>query len=168
MPRAAVLLTLLTFCACGYQMAGFSAGTSAAQAGNISYYLEEILNKSSNQTITTDMQEYVNRFFSSYGSLRSKEDAIYNMVVALEEYSVTAATISSSRDAVTLNLTAAYSFTITAADGRNLYRETIRRLQSFTPGSSVSEYNSNLEEAFISITDDIMSEFKNDFEISRR
>jgi len=133
----------------------------------ITFYLEEIPNNTTDQTITTDMIQYVTQFFSNYDSLRSKNEAQYYLSIVFEEFNITAATISSSGEAVTLNLVVVYSFKVSNASGKILYRKKIPGLQVFSPGESSYEYSENMEEAFIDVTEDIMSEFKNDFEASR-
>ncbi len=170
MLRAVTLLLILTTFACGYQMVGLSGGKTAKNNINsIYYYLNEIHNNSVDKTITSDMQTYITRFFSDYDSLRPKDNATYELTIALEEYSVTAATVSSSREAVTSNLTLAYSFNVKDKTGKNLYQRTISNSQTFSSGDdTVTDYDSMQAETFASVTDDILSEFKNDFEFNKR
>ena len=168
MIRIGILLIIFSLLSCGYQMVGFSGPSGEKKKEAVFYYINAVNNRSADQTITSDVKQLVTQFFSDYGALRPKQSASYILTVALEEYSVGSATVSSSRDAVTLNLVAGYSFDISNASGKNVYNRRISRTQSFSTSESVDEYNRNMEEAFINITEDILSEFKNDFEISLR
>ncbi|MDR0453968.1 MAG: hypothetical protein LBH05_04050 [Deferribacteraceae bacterium] len=160
-----MFLTILNL-ACGYQIVGLNA-SGGKKFNQITYYIEEIYNNTADRTITPDLKQNVTRFFSDYGSLQPKQSATYKLTVSLNEYSITAATLSSSRDAVTSNLTVAYSFNVSDAAGTSLYSKTIARTQNFSAGNSADRYERNLYETFISVTEDLLSEFKNDFESDR-
>jgi uncharacterized caspase-like protein len=146
-----LFLPLFLF-ACGYHIVGLESDKS--------FYLKEINNKSSDLSITMDVQQNVTDFFSGYGILASEDAADYILTVNLEGLAVTTTGRSATREATTSSLTLTYSFLAEDRSQRALYNKSIARSQSFGSGDSATAYREQFDAAFDSLTEDILSEFK--------
>jgi hypothetical protein len=149
--KGILLLSFFLF-ACGYHIVGLESDKSL--------HLKEINNKSSDLSITMDMQQNVTDFFSGYGILASAEAADYILTVSLVGLEVTTTGRSATREATTSSLTLTYSFLAEDRSQKVLYNKSIARSQSFGSGDSATAYREQFDTAFNSLTEDILSEFK--------
>lgn len=159
--RAVLVIILLLTASCGYHI------MTQASAFKYGYYIASITNNSVDLRITQDMSTMVTRFFSDYGSLRDKADANYMLFVTLTKKDVKYATTSSTREATTSTLDVEYAFKVEDKSGKVVYDKALNRAQTFTPSGSITVYDENLGKAFQELTNNVLSEFKYDFEISR-
>ncbi|MDR2400983.1 MAG: hypothetical protein LBD73_04950 [Deferribacteraceae bacterium] len=147
------LALFLFISACGYHIVGLE--------GDKTFFLKEINNKSRDLSITMDMQRNVTDFFSGYGILaRDSASADYILTVNLEQLEVTTSGRSATREATTSLLTLAYSFTAEDKNQRILYSGSFARNRTFGSGESATSYREQFDAAFVSLTEDILSEFK--------
>jgi uncharacterized membrane protein len=152
-----LFLAVSALTACGYQMVG-------VHVPDRSYYITGIYNQSTDMRLTKRLNDTVRRYFYNYGDIKSQEEADYSLRVTLITRRIDDEGLSASREALYSTLYVTYAFYVTNKEGKVMYDARHSADRGFSAGDSITQYNRNLEDAFSTLTEDILSEFKYAFE----
>lgn len=157
-----ISLALFTF-SCGYRMAGFDDSGSS----KYTYYISEVINNHKESDYYNIMDDAIKSYFTRYNALSKKDDADFKLFFTLIKVKTSSAIKSSTEQTVYSDMDAYISIKAIDNSGKTVFKKTMTSSESYETGSNISSNIENRDIAFKTIINNILSDFKYEFENSR-
>lgn len=160
MKKLILLIIILLIFGCGYKIAGLS-NTGGL---NYKYHIASIANNADEANYRSMLDKQATMFFTRYNSLAQKKKADYRLNFRLDSVTTSASINSRTNQAIRSDLSAKLHILVLDNNSNNVFDKTFSRTNSFTIGNNISENRRNKDEAFRNTINDILLDFKNEFE----
>jgi len=160
MKQLTLLVAILLIFGCGYKIAGLNSTGGM----NYKYHIASIANNADEANYRSMLDRQATMFFTRYNSLARKKKADYKLHFRLDSVTTSASINSRTNQAVRSDLSARLYILVLDNNSNNVFDKTFSRTNSFTIGSNISENRRNRDEAFRKTINDILLDFKNEFE----
>lgn len=155
-----IILCIIILCSCGYRMVGFDGSGSS----KYNYYIAEIVNNHKESDYYAIMDEAVKNYFTRYNAMGSKEDADFSLFFTLQRVKTSSAIKSATEQTVYSDMNAYLNIKAIDPTGKTVFEQTMSSTESYESGSDLSSNIENRDAAFKTIINNILSDFKHEFE----
>lgn len=156
-----LLILIISFSVgCGYQMVGLG------DAGNAkyTYHIRDIVNNADESDYRSMLDLQSNMFFTRYNSLGDEDNADYILKFRLENVDTSSSINTTTNQSLRVDLWAKLHIQVLDKNGNNMFSKTYSRSTSFTITNNISTNRNNRNDAFNTVVNEILLDFKNEFE----
>ena len=148
---------LLLF-SCGYKIAGLESKPA------YKIYISKIINNYKESDYNAMLNESVTNFFNSYNILDTTKQADYIMEITLANVRLSSSIKSATEETVTTDMVIEMEIKVNDKSGKVVYDKKLSSSESYDSGKNVSQKLDNRNKTFRTIINNILYDFKHDFE----
>jgi hypothetical protein len=143
---------------CGYKIAGFSDKPA------FKIFIDKIVNNYKESDYTAMLNESVTYFFNSYNMLTEREKSDYILEVTLLNVKLSTSIKSATEETVSTDMTVEIEIKVNDKSGKVVFNKKMSSSETYNSGKNVSEKINNRNKTFRIIINNILHDFKNEFE----
>ncbi len=155
-----LLIIILFSIGCGYQMVGLGDAANA----KYTYHIADIVNNADESDYRSMLDLQSNMFFTRYNSLGNEDNADYILKFRLENVDTSSSINTTTNQSLRADLWAKLHIQVLDKNGNNMFSKTYSRSTSFTITNNISANRNNRNDAFNTVVNEILLDFKNEFE----
>ena len=158
-----LILIVIFFNSCGYKMAGVTGNSK-----KYNYYIASIFNKDAESDYYNIMNEEIYHFFSGYGLIKNNKDADYILNISLENVETDMVVKSTTEQAIASQIVPHLKITVKNNADKVVFTKEYKYYKIFYVTSNISTNIQNRYKAFREAMQDILLDFRSDFESTQR
>lgn len=141
-------------------MAGFESESKSANR----YFIAEIINNHHESDFYSIMDEFIPEYFTRYSALSTKDTADFQLYFNLSKIKTTSAIKSATEQTVYATMTAHVNIRVVDQNGKTRFDKTLTSSESYESSSDLSANIDTRDSAFQRILNNILSDFKFEYE----
>jgi hypothetical protein len=128
------------------------------------FYVKDVINLSSELTVTSDIENHITEYLSAYGLLAAKGKADFALTVYIESINFSALGRTAGGNAATAMLSMRCKLEVADASEKLIFSKVIAYSDSFGGSEEIANYRQDVDTALYSAVENILSEFKYEFD----